>query len=490
MSLTAPHHKAGPGRARRTDVLAGLPGPAAAGAWDALLREAFAQDSRRIVVLDDDPTGTQTVHDVPVVTRWSVEDLRWALTRDSRVAYVLTNTRSLDEAAAAAVNCEVVTNLLTAAEAEGVPVSVISRGDSTLRGHFAAETSAIIETLGAGGQHVDGVIFCPSYLEAGRVTAGDEHWIVEDDWLRPVSDSHYATDATFSFSTSHLPDYVEEVTGGGIRAQDVLSIGLEDIRSGGPNRVAALLRELSNGRVAVVNAVEATDLEAVLLGLLQVEAEGRHFLYRTGPSFVRARGGISERSPLRGKEIYPSGPRGGHGLVVVGSHVALTTQQVTTLQDSGEVERVELDVRSLLDPAEADRAVRTAVRQVLSALERRDVLLVTSRELVTGGDGRESLAIARAVSEALVTTVGEVVRTRSPRFLLAKGGITSSDVFTYGLACSRARVLGSLLPGMVSVWQAEDGIDVGLPYVVFAGNVGGGDDLLAAVRILNGDTSC
>ncbi|MEU9207643.1 four-carbon acid sugar kinase family protein [Streptomyces sp. NPDC048415] len=490
MSLTAPHHHAERGRARRADVLAGLPGPAAAGVWQASLEAAFAVDGRRIVVLDDDPTGTQTVHNVPVVTRWRVEDLRWVLTRESRVAYVLTNTRSLDEAEATAVNCEVVANLLVAADAEGVPVSVVSRGDSTLRGHFAAETSAIIETLGAGGQRVDGVIFCPSYLEAGRVTVGDEHWIVEDDWLRPVADSHYATDATFSFSTSHLPTYVEEVTGGGIRAQDVLSIGLDDIRSGGPDRIAALLRELSDGRVAVVNALDATDLDAVVLAVLQVEAEGRHFLYRTGPSFVRARGGISERTPLRGEEIYPGGPRSGHGLVVVGSHVALTTLQVTTLQDSGDVERVELDVRSLLDPAEADRAVQAAVRQVLSALERRDVLLVTSRELVTGGDGQESLAIARAVSEALVTTVNQVVRARSPRYLLAKGGITSSDVFTHGLSGSRAKVLGSLLPGMVSVWQAEDGIDVGLPYVVFAGNVGGGDDLLAAVRILNGDTSC
>ncbi|MGW3628072.1 four-carbon acid sugar kinase family protein [Streptomyces sp. NPDC000880] len=490
MSLTSHRHDTGAGRVRLADVLAGLPEPAAAGTWRAQLDEAFAADRQRIVVLDDDPTGTQTVHGVPVVTRWSVQDLRWALTRDSRVVYVLTNTRSLDEAEAAAVNREAVANVLEAAAAEDVAVSVISRGDSTLRGHFAAETAAITQTLGAAGRPVDGILFCPAYLEAGRVTARDEHWIVEDDWLRPVSDSHYATDATFSFATSHLPSYIEELTGGAVRAEDVVSIGIEDIRSGGPDRIATLLRELRDGRPAVINALDATDLEAVVLAILQVEAEGRHFLYRTGPSFVRARGGITERPPLRGEEIYPGGPRGGHGLVVVGSHVALTTRQVKGLMDGGSPVRVELDVRSVLDPVQADSAVRSAVQQVLEALESRDVLLVTSRELVTGGDGQESLAIARAVSQALVTTVGQVVRARPPRYLLAKGGITSSDLFTYGLSASRAKVLGSLLPGMVSLWQAEDGADAGLPYVVFAGNVGGDGDLLAAVRVLNGDTSC
>lgn len=484
-----PPHRAGGGPRPRGEVLAGLPEAAPPGTWDAALEAAFAGGSRRLVVLDDDPTGTQTVHGVPVVTGWSVADLRWALTRGARVAYVLTNTRSMEAARAAAVNREVAGNLAAAARAEGVDVSVVSRGDSTLRGHFASETGALSEALAAVGQPVDGIAFCPAYLEAGRITARDEHWIAEGEWLRPVADSPYATDAAFAFGTSHLPDYVEERTGGAVRAADVVSIGLDDIRGGGPDRVAALLGTLRGGRVAVVNAVEPTDLEAVALAALWTEAAGRRLLYRTGPSFVRARGGITARPPLRGAEPAAGAPRGGHGLVVAGSHVELTNRQVAALQAGAGIETVELEVPAVLDPARSARAVRTAADRALAALERRDVLLVTSREVVTGGAGRESLSIARAVSAALADATGRVVRARPPRYLIAKGGITSSDVFTRGLGARRAMVLGSLLPGMVSVWRAEDGIDPGLPYVVFAGNVGGEGDLLTAVRVMGGGPS-
>jgi uncharacterized protein YgbK (DUF1537 family) len=472
------------------DLSADLPPAAEPGAREAELEQALAASDRRLLVLDDDPTGTQTVHGVPVVTGWSVGDLRWALRQGSRVVYVLTNTRSLDAAEASALNREAVANALAAARAEELEISVISRGDSTLRGHFAAETTAVTEALRSAGERVDGVIFCPAYPEAGRVTADDEHWIVEDGRLRPVSASHYATDATFAFTTSHLPSYVEERTAGAVRADDVVSISIEDVRAGGPDRVAAILAGLEDARVAVVNAVQPSDLDVAVLGILQAEAAGRRFLYRTGPSFVRARGGIPERPPLSAEEIYAAGPRAGHGLIVVGSHVDLTTRQVAALQAGSDPVRVELDVREVLDPAKAGPAVRAAADRVLDALDTRHVLLVTSRELVKGGSGEESLAIARAVSQALVETVGRVVRAGSPRYLLAKGGITSSDVFTSGLAARRARVLGSLLPGMVSVWQAEDGVDTGLPYVIFAGNVGGEDDLLAAVRVLNGESTC
>ena len=54
--------------------------------------------SRRLVVLDDDPTGTQCIADLPVLTRWEVPDLRWALQQPTTGFFVLTNTRSLSEA--------------------------------------------------------------------------------------------------------------------------------------------------------------------------------------------------------------------------------------------------------------------------------------------------------------------------------------------------------------------------------------------------------
>lgn len=474
---------------RRADLLARTPPAADRAGLDPLLAAAFAADRRKVVVLDDDPTGTQTVHGVPVVTRWEVDDLRWALSQGTRVVYVLTNTRALSAARADTVNREVALNLSMAAEAEGTDFSIVSRGDSTLRGHFAIETAALTQELAVCGRPVDGIVFCPAYPEAGRVTADDEHWIVDGDWLRPVAASHYAADATFSFRTSHLPGYVEECTGGAVRAADVLSVTLEDIRSGGATQVAARLRELRDGRVVVINALDRSDLDVVTLALLEVEREGRHFIHRTGPSFVPSRGGITVRRPLTAGEIYQGEARHGHGLVVVGSHVDLTNRQVEELEAGTDIHRIQLDVRDVLSEGRRGLVVSDTVEQVLAALRDSDVLLLTSRHVVTGAGPAESLAIAQQVSGALVAAARQVVHRGRPRFLLAKGGITSSDVFTDALGARRAQVTGSLLPGMVSLWQAVDGADPGLPYVVFAGNVGGDSDLLTVVRTLDGPTA-
>ena len=59
------------------------------------IRRAIALSQRTLVVLDDDPTGTQTVHDLPVLTHWSVDALRDELARGTETFYLLTNSRSL-----------------------------------------------------------------------------------------------------------------------------------------------------------------------------------------------------------------------------------------------------------------------------------------------------------------------------------------------------------------------------------------------------------
>jgi uncharacterized protein YgbK (DUF1537 family) len=104
----------------------------------------------------------------------------------------------------------------------------------------------------------------------------------------------------------------------------------------------------------------------------------------------------------------------------------------------------------------------------------------TSRTLVTGSDAVSSLVIARTVSAALVGTVREIVRQVRPAFVLAKGGITSSDTTTEGLGIRRAWCRGTMLPGIISLWEPVTGPAQGIPYIVFAGNVGD-DSALAAV---------
>ncbi len=458
---------------------------------DANAVAARVTTSRRVlVVLDDDPTGTQTVADVPVLTAWSVDDMRWALRQDSAAFYVLTNTRSLDTDLAAARNREIVTALIAAARAERRAFALVSRGDSTLRGHYPLETDVVNDTLIAHGEHgADGVLLCPAYVDAGRLTVRDVHWMRTAAGMLPVGASEFALDATFGYRSSNLRDFVEEKSGGRWRAADVLSIGIDDIRNGGVPRVTQLLAGLRNGRPAVVNASCDDDLRVVALAALATEERGRTLLYRTGPSFVRARAGLAAQPPLRAAQLYAGDLCGAaeaarHGLVIVGSHVSQTTRQLDRLRHARGLREFELDVDTLLDPQRSDTYLDTIARAAVRALDDADVVVYTTRRLVAGVDPVASLAVARRISKALVDVVRAVTAARKPRFIVAKGGITSSDVATEGLAIRRAWVRGTMLPGMVSAWAAVDGAAPGVPYVVFAGNVGDDDALTRVVAVL------
>ena len=219
--------------------------------------------------------------------------------------------------------------------------------------------------------------------------------------------------------------------------------------------------------------------------MLLAERAGMSFLFRTGPSFVRALSGIGPRAPLRGEEIRPAGARGGHGLIVVGSHVDRTSRQLAALRAQGGSIAIELDVPSVVSAA-GDVAAATA-RRVAGALGRSDVVLYTSRAVLPGRDAADGLAIARRVSAALAGTVRAALAAK-PAWVIAKGGITSHDVAVHGLRIRRAEVAGQLFPGLVSVFRPIDAAPeaVGMPFVVFAGNVGDDGTLGQAVAILNG----
>jgi uncharacterized protein YgbK (DUF1537 family) len=423
--------------------------------------------TRRVVVLDDDPTGTQTVRDLPVLTRWTVADIRWALDQPTAGFFVLTNTRSLPPGQAAARNREVVSACLAAAERDGAPLVFASRSDSTLRGHFPLETDVISELT-----PVDAVLLVPAYVDADRVTIGGTHWLRAPGGLRPVADTEFARDPTFGFRSSRLDEWVEEKSGGRIRRESVALMKLDEIRGGTTETLAGVLADARDGQVIAVDADTDDDLRGVVLAVLAAEAAGSRFVYRVGPSFVRARVGQQALPPVEDARLRSLVRPDVHGLVVVGSHVALTNRQLARLAQRRKLAHLELDVPDVIDEARAVQHIQEVVTAAATALADSLVLLSTSRALVTGADGAASLDIARQVSAALSRTVRQIVAARRPAFVLAKGGITSSDIATSALGIHRAWVRGSLLPGIVSLWEPASGPAAGLPYVVFAGNVG------------------
>lgn len=427
----------------------------------------------KVVVLDDDPTGTQTVHNVQVLTEWTVASLAAELNQPASLFYILTNSRSLPLPKAQTLNEEIGWNLSRAVEETGQPIVVVSRSDSTLRGHFPGELQALAKALATD---FDGWLLIPMFHEGGRYTIHDIHYVAVGDALVSAAQTEFARDKVFGYRSSNLKAWVEEKTGGQSPACQVASISLETIRRGGPDQVAEQLMQLQGGRVCIVNAVSYRDLEVFISGLLVAEASGKRFLYRTAASFVQVRAGLAPRPLVTPSELDLHSDTG--GLVIVGSYISKTTAQMKALQALGGVVDIELDVRDLLNENYFHKVVQPAGELTNRSLQQgKDVMIYTSRSLVSGPDDRSSLQIGSRVSQAIVEIVQSL--TVRPRCLIAKGGITSSDVATRGLSVRKARVLGQILPG-VPVWRlGSESRFPGLAYIVFPGNVGGPQALAA-----------
>ena len=470
---------------------------------------------RILVVLDDDPTGTQSVADLPVLTRWDVADFTWAFNhringRRQDAVYVLTNTRSLDPAEAAARNEEVVRNALAAAALEtggsgsssaghSLRLGFVSRSDSTLRGHYPLEPDTIAATVAAvSGEPTDGVVIVPAFPDAGRVTIGGVHYMRgtgdSAGKLTPVADTEFARDASFGFANSELAKYVEEKSRGRFRADSVIVLTLDVIRAAGPDgdpqvsakAIADAIDSATDSTPIVADIVTENDFRALALGLEEAERRGKKLLYRVGPPFVRGRIGQEIRTELSGAEAYAGNtPSDAGGLIVVGSHVGVTTRQLKALvEQHSAASIVEIDVEKLLG-GDAENYLDVIVRDVVESLHSADVILHTSRLLIKTDDAAESLRIARTVSAAVVAVVNRTLKTFPPRFVIAKGGITSSDVAAHGLEIRHAIVRGPMLPGIVSLWEPVDGPAKGIPYIVFAGNVGDDESLAQVTRKLS-----
>ena len=464
----------------KSTLLSSLP-PAWPDDLRATIRGQVEASGRTIVVLDDDPTGTQTVYDLPVLTGWGVDVLAAELAEKPACFYILTNSRALPAPEAAELGRTIGRNLAAASAQTGRDVAVVSRSDSTLRGHYPAETDALAEGL---GQAVDGTLIVPFFLEGGRYTIDNIHWVAEGDTLVPASQTPYAADKAFGYANSEMRAWVEEKTGGRVQAADVAALTLGDLRVGGPDAVRDRLLALCGGQVCVVNCASYRDMEVFVLGLLAAESAGKRFLYRTAASFVQVRAGLPARPLLTADDLDL--PATGGGLFVVGSYVPKTTTQLAALLAQPGIVPVEIDVAALLDERRAD-TLAAAIRTADAALSaNRTVAVFTSRQLVTVDDHAGSLSIGRRVSDGLIEIVQKIgVR---PRYLVAKGGITSSDTATAGLGVVRATVAGQILPG-IPVWRTgAESRHPGLAYIVFPGNVGGDDALVEMERKLKRET--
>ena len=428
------------------------------------IKELIRAGAPKLVVLDDDPTGTQTVYGIDVLSEWSEEALSEALA-DSRPAfYILTNSRSHSQAEAIRLNREIAQNLAAASRRTGRAFAIASRSDSTLRGHFPAETDVWLDAL----PDTDGLVLIPAFFEGGRYTVNNTHYVAEGTQLVPAAETEYAKDTTFGYRSSDLTAWIEEKTAGRIRSGSVETFGIDFIRKGGAGAVDRRLCRLPRGAAIVVNAAAYGDLDIFVHGLMQAEKKGKHYLFRTAAGFVRVRAGLEPRPLLPASEIVGKGKG---GLVVVGSYVGRTTQQLEAALGAPGAVGIEFKVDALAKPDTRSSEIARVTEAVTNELRRGSCAIVyTSRKLQTQLGRAGDISVAQQVSSALVETVRGIEE--RPRFLIAKGGITASDLAVKGLGMRRATVIGQAAAG-VPVWRMEKGLFPGLAYVSLSGNVAG-----------------
>ncbi|MCG1009633.1 hypothetical protein J4760_06325 [Salinicoccus sp. ID82-1] len=455
--------------------------------WDIVNEAADCSTERdfdgfnyKVVVLDDDPTGTQTVKDLNVYTAWDEALVRDGFQSDNSMFYIMTNSRALSEAETIRVHEEITHVLEKVSKALDQPYLVISRGDSTLRGHSYVEPKTINDASPDG---FDAVFHIPVFFEGGRYTYEGVHYLKEGETFIPVHESEFANDSTFGFEAATLQQYVAEKSGGAVEPGQVKHISLDMLRGCDDAQLLEFIDALSDFDQVVVDAANDKDLEfftSVLMDYLN--REDRKFIFRTAASFVKSicatPGEVLDRT-----QMTDAGDTHG-GIIVVGSHVKKTTEQLEQLISHSGIEAMEFDVAEVRDAKRLAGYIEQQRKRAEELIgQGKDVAIFTSRELIRTEDREESLKISKRISESLVEIVSSLEI--KPRFIIAKGGITSSDLATIGLRVRKARVLGQAEKG-IPVWltMAESKYP-DMPYIVFPGNVGDAGTLLDVYRKLD-----
>ncbi len=426
----------------------------------------MALTQTKIIVIDDDPTGSQTVHSCLLLTRWDVETLKQGLCDTAPLFFVLSNSRGMSASSATSLTRNICHNLRTALDAlaaEGIAINplLVSRSDSTLRGHYPIETDVIAEELGPFDAH----FMVPAFFEGGRITRDSTHYLIVDGDAVPVHETEFAKDSVFAYSHSYLPDYVEEKTHGRIKASEVERFVLADVRGDVMPRLLAL----KDNQCCVVDSETQQDLNHFCTQLMQAAAQGKRFLFRSAASLLTALAQLPPQ-PVAAEKMHAYVRNNMPGAVIVGSHVKKTTQQLKQLLQQDGIEGIEVNVARLASQREQ------LLQEIITKAEFCHVnnitpVIYTSRTELLFDHQQARLDFGETVSSFLMDVVKHLPSTIG--FLISKGGITSNDVLSTGLALRAARVAGQIHAGCSVVCCPHDHPRYpDLPVVIFPGNVG------------------
>ncbi|MDI3116386.1 four-carbon acid sugar kinase family protein [Clostridioides difficile] len=453
-----------------------------------LLADELKHLDRKIVVLDDDPTGVQTVHDISVYTDWDKDSMEQGFNEKNSMFFILTNSRGFTVVQTTKAHKEISKNIVDVSKKVNKDFIIISRSDSTMRGHYPVETNLLkseVERL--SGKLFNGEIIMPFFKEGGRFTIDNVHYVKEGEILVPAGMTEFAKDKSFGYKSSDIGEWCEEKTKGKYKSSDMIYISSKELRELNIEAITEKLKKAEGFNKIIVNATDYVDVKVFTIAFIRAVNSGKEFMFRSAAAITKILGGVSDKELLTKDELVSKGNTNG-GIILVGSHVNKTTQQLEELKNCKyPIEFIEFNQHLVLQ----ENGLKNEVKRVIKVVEEKissgkTVAVYTRRERfdLDTNDKDKQLVISVEISDAVTSIIG-MLNVR-PNFIIAKGGITSSDVGTKALRVKKATVMGQIKPG-IPVWMTgKESKFPNMPYIIFPGNVGEISTLRESVEILMG----
>lgn len=429
----------------------------------------------KIIVLDDDPTGSQTVHSCYLLLRWDLDTLREALRDPAPIFFILANTRALTEAEAIATTLDICTNLKAALQAENITnYWLVSRSDSTLRGHFPAEPEAIAQVFG----EFDACFHAPAFFEGGRITKEGTHYIAKGNQLTPVHQTEFAQDPVFKFASSFLPEFIAEKTQGAIAATNVDIVEPDTL----PAPFTEYLLSLHNNKQVVLSATKQEDFDQLVDPIQQATHQGQKFLFRSAASLLTSCAHLGTQPiPAAAIAHYRQSPK--PGIIFVGSYTKNTTEQLNQILTLDNVEGIEIDLAACQNNQSRKQFIKTIIPHITQLFAQNITpIIFTPRTFQPQQDPITQLQFGHNINHFF----GELIE-KLPSdlgYLISKGGNTTNQLLSNGFQLNKIFLLGQIIPGCCLVQTSTSHRFPALPIVLFPGNVGDRQSLITAYQRL------
>ena len=426
----------------------------------------------KIIVFDDDPTGSQSVHDCLLLLNWNYETLLKGLLSNSSLLFILANTRSLSEKEVKKRLQEICSNIYKVSVENKIQNNLlfVSRGDSTLRGHNFLEPDLINQYLGP----FDATFHIPAFLEGNRITVNGKHFVNGI----PAHQTTFAKDKIFGYKTNDLKKMLREKSRFKIELENIMNLSCIDQYSS--YELKKIIQNLNNNTHVIVDIDKYSQLEK-FSEIIRELFNNKKFLFRTAASFLKS---ISNTKNNKKNNFYYSQLRIRNklnqflpGLIIIGSYTDISTKQLEKLLELNFFEAVEFDVEKFYrfyvskdNQTEMFKLKKMILKTIRTILKKSLIPVVfTSRKEKVLANNFDQIDLNNSLSFFLAEIVADIKYEIG--YLISKGGITSNTILNSSFNIDYVYLEGQICSG-ISLVKAHLANNNDLPVITFPGNLG------------------